>query len=447
MVRLATRKRLDRTARFMLAVSAVISLGASAACEESAGLDAPAQKPVPSPNASLQPARLSAQRELMRTERPEASAGYDDVDATTRAGVTSTAGPPRAWREDEALPLDALGPRETAGATLTAQFVGFDVPGPPAVPELDPSALKSLAQRTALKVEIDIAPVGRMRLAFMSPGFTVPERTELRARRDALGHVLLWPDGENYRVLPPGTVRALLGEGRADRLALIPAQPQTQGNGTWIRLTTLRSRLVGPLGELSLEQSEIPGLGSGGELLCRLLVELVGIQPAAAGCESELIPVRAEFQWREAGRFAFHVLSIARRHELPLSRLLVPPTGAAFKPHDYPRLAGRLTVAEDALHRLRSKDDPAPPGNVKPGAPAQGLVAANHSPLLLGLVIDGLPVAWVPPGREVAISSLRAGRYAVAWRNFWGTKTHSLGVLQLPARAVEGPYGDAGAPP
>jgi hypothetical protein len=446
MVDFVAQRALGRECRPWQGLMLALALGGSAACEESPRSDALRQQtPEPSPNASLQPAKLTAQHELMSTERPEASTSHDDADAA-RAGSSPAAGPPRPWREDEALPGDSLGPRETAGATLSAQFVWFDVPGPPPVPELDAGVVRSLAQRTALKLEVDLAPAGRMRMAFLSPGFPVPERTELRTRRDAFGHLLLWPDGESYRVLPPGTLRALLGEGRADRMALVAAQPLTQGTGTWLKLTTLRSRLIGPLAELTLEQSEIAGLSSGGELLCRMLVEIAGIQPAAAGCEPELVPVRAEYQWRQGGRFAFHVISITRRHELPLSRLLVPPPGTVFRPHEYPRSATRLTVGEDLLRRLRSKDDRAPPGSAKPGAPAQGLVAINHSPLLLAMLVDGVAVAWIPPGTEVVLPSLRAGRYAVAWRDFWGTKTHSLGVLQLPGRVVEGSVGDAGAP-
>jgi hypothetical protein len=423
------------------------ALGATSACEESATSDAlRPQAQEKSPNASLQPAKLTAQSELVSTERPEASAAYEDADAGAHVGGNPVAGPPRPWREDEPLPDDALGPRETAGATLSAQFVWYDVPGPPPVPELDPGALKNLAQRTALKLEIDLLLAGRMRVALMSAGFPLPELTELRARRDAFGHLLLWPDGESYRVLPPGTLRALLGEGRADRMALVAAQPQTQGSGSWLKLATVRSRLLGPLAELVLEQSEIAGVNSGGELLCRMLVELAGIQPAAAGCEPELVPVRAEYQWRQGGRFAFQVLSITRRHDIALGKLLVPPTGSVFRPHEYPRRSTARTLDEDLLRRVRSRDAPPPSSSVRSGTPAQGLVASNQSSLMLAMVVDGIPVAWVPPGGEVALPSLRAGRYAVAWRDFWGTKTHSLGVLQLPARTVEGTVGDAGAP-
>lgn len=423
------------------------ALVASSACDESTASDALRQQAQEkSPNASLQPAKLTAQRELLSEEEPEASGGYEEADAGVRVGSNPAAGPPRPWREDEALPDDTLGIRETSGAALSAQFVWFDVPGPPPVPELDPVAVRGLAQRTAFKVEIDLLLAGRLRVAFLSPGFPVPELTELRARRDAFGHVLLWPDGKSYRVLPPGTLRALLGEGRADSMALVGAQPQPQGGGSWLKLTTVRSRLAGPLAELMLEQSEIAGLSSGGELLCRLLVELAGIQPAAAGCEAELLPVRAEYRWRQGGRFAFQVLSITRRHDMALSRLLVPPTGCVFRPHDYPRRATAQTLGEEPLRHLRSKDA-LPPGGVRTGAPAQGLVAANQSPLLLALLVDGIPVAWLPPSSEVGLRSLRPGRYAVGWRNFWGTRTHSLGVLQLPGRAVEGVVGDAGAPP
>jgi hypothetical protein len=445
--RRASRRRTRSRQTPWQALVLASALVAASGCDESPHSDPLRQQAQEkSPNASLQPAKLTAQRELLSAERLDASTGHEDADAGVRVGSSAAAGPPRPWREDEPLPDDTLGPRETAGATLSAQFVWFDVPGPPSVPELDPVAAKSLAQRTTLKVEVDLLLAGRMRVAFASGGFPFPELTELRARRDAYGHVLLWPDGKSYRVLPPGTLRALLGEGRADRMALLAAQPQTVGGGSWLKLTTVRSRLVGPLAELALEQSEIMGLSSGGELLCRLLVELAGIQPAAAGCESGLIPVRAEYQWRQGGRFAFQVLSITRRHDIALGQLQVPPTGCVFRPREYPRRSTAQTLSDEQLRHLRSKDAPSP-GSARPAVPTQGLVAANHTPLLLAMLVDGITVAWVPPSSEVVLPSLRPGRYAVAWRDFWGTKTHSLGVLQLPARAVEGMVGDAGAPP
>ena len=40
--------------------------------------------------------------------------------------------------------------------------------------------------------------------------FPLPLGTELRARQDRYGHLLVWKGGTEYRVLPPGTLRAML---------------------------------------------------------------------------------------------------------------------------------------------------------------------------------------------------------------------------------------------
>jgi hypothetical protein len=184
---------------------------------------------------------------------------------------------------------------------------------------------------------------------------------------------------------------------------------------------------------------------SGGDLLCRLLVELAGIRPEAAGCEPEFVPLRAEYQWHDGGRFAFGV-SAARRHEIPVEDLLTPPPNAVFSPHEYPRAAQRFILPEAKIRSLRTTDSVAPASPASKAAPPQGLLAVNRSTQVEVLMVDRVPITWVVPGGEQLIASLRPGRYSISWRDFWGTRVGPSTVVQVPARVVDGVEADAGAP-
>ena len=447
MLRIMSASEVGVLARGALAVAyGVLVWGMCAGCDVRDDRErAKPQPPEPSPNASLQPARLT-EHDLGNTDHRDAEAPEAEAPGALRAGTSSPVSQPRPWREDNPPDADSLLPRDTAGATLKGQFVWFDVPPPAAVPEADGAAVKQLAEQTTLRVTIDLAAVGRMRLELQSPAFVVAPHTELRSRRESFGHLLVWPGQDSYRVLPVGTLWAVLAERRADVMPLVSADLEPQGEGSWIGLATVRSRLMGPLGELRIEQAEVSDLSSGGELLCRLLVELVGAHPATAGCDSGLVPLRADYHWHEGGRFAFNVWSIIRHHELELGRLLVPPPGSTFRAQGYPRPEQPLIVSAAGLGRIRSKDVAAPPAEAK-SAPIKGLVAVNHSFLMKAVLVDGIPIAWLLPGAELDIPVLRPGKYSVGFRDFWGTHVRPPSLVHLPARVVDGTASDEVASP
>lgn len=436
--------RLPRHGGTVLA-AALASL-AGAGCDDGTLRDpAKTQAAEPSPNANLQPARLTGQQDLPGVERTDAQLREAEPESESRFATGSSVSLAAAWREDVPPEANTLDAREASGVRMQGQFFWFDVPAPPPAPEVDPSQVKQLLEQTMLRVRIDLLPVGRMRVEFVSPAFVVPQRTELRSRQDAYGHLLVWPDGESYRVLPPGTLRTLLGERRADAIPLVPRELEPQGAGNWIGLATARSRLLGPLGELRLEQAEVSGLSSGGDLLCRLLVELIGVQPASAGCEPGWVPLRADYQWHEGGRFSFNVRSIVRHHEIDLDGLLVPPAGCSYRAHGYPRPERPQVIPDVQLRLIRSKDGPhqADPR----GVAVKGLHAVNASHVMKAVLVDGIPIAWLPPGSEINVPTLRPGRYAVAFRDFWGNHVRAPNVVQMPAHVVDGVTGNGGVSP
>jgi len=402
----------------------------------------------PSPNASIMPAPLASGSELeQRPRRANDEAGLANLPLESAGRLTfAEAGvepPPRAFREDEAPPRDTLAARDATGVTLDAQWKWFDLPNPVPAPDLDADSIKNARQKAALMVTVDLASAGRMRFTFASATFPLALHTELRARHDRYGHVLVWPDGNAYRVIPKGALRALFAERRADLTGLLDPKPRRKEAGSMLGLPTTRIELSTPLGQLLLEQASIAGAGESGELLCRLLVELSGVMPSSLACAPDLTPLRAEYRAAERRRISFEVSSITRKQDMPLGFIYVPPVGAMFKPGELPPEASPVFLTRHELAKFRTRDLAAARPSDK--APGEGLTAVNRTDTLRYVLIDGVPVAWVRPHSEQYVIGPRPGRYLVSWRDFLGSEPETRKQVQLPARVVLGREDDGGA--
>ena len=129
-----------------------------------------------------------------------------------------------------------------------------------------------------------------------------------------MGHLLVWPNGVKYRVLPPGAVRTLLGERRVDAVPLVRPQTSTKSEGPHrLGLATKKWDLSTRTGKLSLEQAHIAGAGEGGPLLCRMLAEIIAVDPLFAPCSDEEVPLRAQYSWPDGGSVAFEVTALAEK--------------------------------------------------------------------------------------------------------------------------------------
>lgn len=400
----------------------------------------------PSPNASILPAPLSSAAEPAAP--PKADAGRVGIPADSAGRlIVPEAGPPEPtpYRGDEALPRDTITAKDGTGVTLEAAFKWLDVPGPNSVPELSNEALKKAREKAALKVTVDLAPVGRMRFTFASATFPVPKDAELRAQTEHYGHVLVWPDGNAYRVLRAGMLRALLSERRADALPLSVVKAEPRGKGSYLGLETTKLEVKSPVGELGLESGNVPNIGRSGDLLCRLLLDLVAVDPASKICDEGLTPLKAELRWPKGGKLAFEVASIVRRPELPFGLVFVPPAGATHRPGDLPPQAAGVLFSRDELAAFHTKPltgEPPPKD-----APGEGLLAVNRTDSLRYLLIDGVPVAWIRPQSEQLLVGPLPGRYSISWRDFLGGAVEPAKVVALPARVVVGAEPDAGPTP
>lgn len=416
---------------------------ASAGCTGGEGAPA-APSAEASPNASLLPAALASgvtSAAPRRPALPEKTAATSE--ASARALVVDGGAPrPAPLQEDDAIPRDtALPAREGAQVGLHARFAWIEPSSPPA-PDAPLGALKVAHERVAFHVELELGSPGRLRLAFTGRAFSMPPGAELRARNDAFGHVLVWPDGAKYRVLPPGTLRALFQERRADVVPLVRRSAHALPGRSALGQAAERSELESTFGRVVLDQIHQVGLSGAGQLLCRLLVELAAIDPASDVCTDDLMPAHAEFHWSGGSRLDFDVTAIARRAEIASAQLATPPANARFVASALPPPAEAPlhTASELGLFRSRAKTDEP----LLAGAPSEGLLAVNHGDLPRYVLLDGVPVARLEPGAEQTLIGLKPGRYALGWRDFLGEASDTSRVLQLPARVVYGETPDAG---
>ena len=172
---------------------------------------------------------------LAASPRPQAKAEPAPLAVPPSPAATAgaaAAGPdgsvvPEPLRTDRALPPDAPrdvvsvkdtgakeAPRELSGYALQALVRTGEGPGPARTAEVNTGAIETARRRTEARIALTLSQT-RARFV-LSGGFVLPPGSELRARADSYGHILLLPGEETYRVVPAGALRALLGERRLD---------------------------------------------------------------------------------------------------------------------------------------------------------------------------------------------------------------------------------------
>lgn len=355
--------------------------------------------------------------------------------------------PPEPLRADAALAPEAPGSKELSGISLDAVFRWRDVPPAPKGPEVSNDGIKDAAKLTALTVHVDVTDGGRMRLELTARALPLPGHAELRARSDRWGHLLLWPNATDYRVIPTGALRTLFGERRVDVTPLAAGQVKAAGDGKRLGVAVRKIDVTAPLGTLRLELGKVAEVGEGGPLLCRSLVEILGVDPKSSACVSGEVPLFASWTWQEGGGLSWEATAMNRRTDYIPGDFVVPPAGAQYAPSGLPIAPGGIVLTREELAAFRTGplNLPAP---TDPSAPGEGFVAVNQTDTLLYLLVDGIPVALVPPLAEKYVIGTVRGRYLVEWRTFLGDKIYPPTLIELPARfTIGGPTpSDAGAP-
>jgi hypothetical protein len=353
--------------------------------------------------------------------------------------------PPTPFEPDELVPVDDYSSRETAiaGVLLQAAWRWHDVPKPPEGPPVVPEAIMAAKAASEMSWTIEIASTGRMRARFDGVALPLPKGSELQARADRYGTIVLWPSATRYRVVSSGALRTTLDERRADVAPLAAGKVTEKGAGQRLDLKTRVVELATPLGTLRMETAKVPEAGRGAVLPCRMLAEIVGVSPSTRVCVEPELAVAAEFSWSDGGGISWEVTSLTRRNDLAPTDFLVPPPGAAFEPSGLPSSPG-IFFAREQLAAFRREPGPAPK-TPDPSAPGEGVLAVNHSDRFLYVLLDGVAVASSPPWTERHVVGPRNGRYVVQWRSFFGDQVEPATEVDVPARVTVGPP-DAGAP-
>ncbi len=407
-------------ARFAIAalvVSGLFALG----CRSGSGapgdpLDAPA-----SPQASAVPAPLATLPTTAATPSAPIVASPD------------AAPPPVPLRPDAPAPADTLA-RDVAGYTLRAVLRPADPQAPSHAPEVSTAGLDAARKRTDAHLLIDLAPF-RARFVVEGRGFVLPEGTEIRARADRYGHLLLLPNEPSYRVAASGSLRALLGERRLDVAPV--ASPDVTGSSEGARRLGYRTRkvdVVSRAGRATFELARVADAGEGGPLVCRFLLDLMSAPPSTPLCAADEVPLHAELHWATHGSIAFEAVSIVRRLDLGPSQLAAPPPTLTYAPGALPPLASDVLLSPQELGALHT--GPGETGRerdpVHDKDPRGTLTLVNSGDELSFVWLDGVPVAWVAPGARGEVQNLYRGRYALEWRTF-------LGDVLEPARQIAVP--------
>ncbi|MEO7097093.1 MAG: hypothetical protein ABI175_27785 [Polyangiales bacterium] len=288
---------------------------------------------------------------------------------------------------------------------------------------------------------------GRITMKLGAPVF-VDDRSELRASVGWVGALHVWGSqaSAHYRVLPPGSLRAFLNEGRADVVPLAPARVVGGEPGDRLGRKTERVTITTAYGTLELEQIVAPAsvrpplagdarppgdagqtslsLEGAGDPLCRLLLELVAADRVASGepCRVDRVPVLADVAYATGGGLTFEATSLHERM-VPRWEITFPPAGAPLSPTLSPVPAAHLLVTADALLALRAR-----------GEVAQ-LVLQNDAASPRVAVVDGLAVATIPPGQN-AVLDVRAGTYLLEWRTPIGELVERAIEVAAPGRAA-----------
>jgi hypothetical protein len=403
-----------------------------------------------SPNAAILPAPLATEPpDLFDGGAGEAGARPSPADSAGRPSLVDASSPtpsPETMLPATPLPAEAIPfAREVPGVTVDAAFRWRDVPPPPRAPEVSIEGLREAQKVAGLTLKVDLSEAGRMRAELTGAAFPLAPHTELRARSDHYGNLLVWPGATGYRVVPPGALRPVLGERRMDVTPLTPSSPRPQGEGRRLGIAVRKVELGSSIATIRLELGKVPESGEGGALLCRALVELGGVDPRTSACQPGEVPLSAAYSWQEGGGITFEVSAVTKRTDLASAALLTPPPGLIHLSSGLPGVPRGIFLGRETLTAFRTAAITLPTPR-DPQVPGEGFVAVNPSDRLMIFLLDSVPVLWVPAHGDQYVVGPHRGRYLGQWRSFLGEKVAPPQPVEIPGRFVHGGPVDGGAP-
>ncbi len=328
--------------------------------------------------------------------------------------------------------------RELSGYELQAVLRTGEGPPAPRAPEVNAAVIDAARRKAEARVTIDFAQ-GRARFVFSGSAFVVPAGTELRARGDRYGHLLLWPGEDSYRVAAPGSLRALLGERRLDVAPVGRADVSSAGEGARrLNLPTRRVEVATRAAKATLEVATVHEADGGGALVCRMLLDLMSAAPSTTACEADEVPLHAELRWTTQGALVFDAIGLARRWDLVAQDLAAPPATLSFTPAPPPQSPAELLVPRSELAAFRTVPVDVAPPSPREAEPGPGLTLVNSTDELRVVSIDGVPAAWLAPGERLGMPTMLRGRYVVQWRTFLGDAWDPPATVAVPGTSEVG---------
>jgi len=365
--------------------------------------------------------------------------------APASAAASPDSGPPPApLRADRPVEADSL-PATLVIFALQATLHPADMPLVTHSPEVSASNVEAIRKSSDSPLLVELSAT-RLRIQFNGRSFLLPENTEVRARTDSFGHVYVSRDGLSYRVLGPGTLRALLGERRVDVSPLSSTDVVPHGDGAKrLGMKTRKVEVTTRAAKATFEIGKVEGLGEGGMLLGRTLLDLISAPPATPFVGTDEVPLHAELHWTTRGATVFDVTSLVKRGEGPSAALATPPANAAFELAPMPGEAGEQFLTPQELGAIHTGPTDVGPAAGAAGAPTRGtltLFNGTDAPRIVWL--DGAKVAWIATDGRMSLTGLHRGHYQLETRSFLDDAAEPPRTVTVPGNVEIGNL-DAGA--
>jgi hypothetical protein len=435
-----TRGPVERLRFLTLVVSSLSVLLAQ--CKQTQSASEVADAAAASPQMTLVPAPITSQ-----TTAPTALIARND------GGTPRTATP---LRSDLPAPSDTTGPE--AAFELMASFRPIEV----ATPHNHEDGLRKKLEQRARVV---LTPT---RLSLSLEGAVVPEvGSQLRARVDLLGFLVLPKAESHYQVLAPNALRSWLDDGRFDAASPVASEAREGGNlGRKLGYKTRTIELITARGRATIELALVQDSGHGGALLCRVVGELIGT-PSLSECGMDEVPVRAEVHWAHKSDSKVRGASLApggnsapgssqATNNSGASATAATATAATTAAASY-STSGFLIDVQKLERRTDLVDLASPPpmlvlhrpsafrhhfflgagelADVRPGTRESGtLLIENQTAETRMIWLDGLPLLAMEPNSTTALDHLPKGKYPSSTSTFLGDEMMTHGSVEVPGR-------------
>lgn len=408
----------------------------------------------PSPNARILPEPLANGVPLVVSDSPEDKKNRIAVEPREEAQPFSV---------HQALPDDVLKKGPGAGLEMELQIEWPE--GRRSVTVGKETFYTWPLLRIQLLREIPTRPA-RMRWVLEGRAFPFPEKTEIRARADRIGHLVLWPNRRSYRIAPTGSLHALFADRRVDRMPFVETEKVEKGEGARLGKPTQRTTFTTAVGTGTMEFIEESDLPYASEMLCAAFLEILRVRPNKELCPRFHLPVHFEIQWPNEERVVFSALSWGAAGNFELDDFRIPPELPIYKRGELPPFEDYF-LEESARNSLlpltKEKAAPAPaappaprpqqpsapsesPPAPAPGPPKNQIVLQNKLSRPLVVFVNKVPFVWLTPGsvKEIYLTSPDV---RVAARDFLGEVVFAERTLLAPAQLHFGEIGDEEAAP